>query len=142
MLKPAPEKPRRDLAKKAARAFLLSSRQDSLPIDIDALYTPGKYLIFEAEKAEEIANMRIPIDFWNNETADAFTCFYNGLYITIYKNTGRTAQRVRFSKAHELGHIVMRHFTEFEQPNSYSIHKRSAQLLGANVDDGLTEPDE
>ncbi len=135
MLKNAPEKPRRDLVKKAARAFLLSSQQDSLPIDVDALYTPGKYLLFEAEKAEEIANMSIPIDFWNNETADAFTCFYNGLYITIYKNKGRTAQRVRFSKAHELGHIVLKHFTEFEQPDSYSIHKsKTYQVLEREAD--------
>ena len=76
MLKQAPERPRRDLVKKAARAFLLESKQDSLPIDVEALYEPGKYLIFDAEKAEEIAKMGIPIDFWDNDTADAFTCFY------------------------------------------------------------------
>lgn len=135
MLKQAPERPRRDLVKKAARAFLLESKQDSLPIDVEALYEPGKYLIFDAEKAEEIAKMSIPIDFWDNDTADAFTCFYNGLYITIYKNKGRTPQRIRFSKAHELGHIVLKHFTEFEQPDSYSIHRSKIyQVLEREAD--------
>lgn len=123
MPKRMPDKPRRDLVKKAARAFLLSSNQDSLPIDIDALYESDKYLIFDAERAEDLAGIGIPIDFWNNETADAFTCFYKGFYVTIYKSRGRTPQRIRFSKAHELGHIILGHFTEFEQLDSYSIHR-------------------
>ena len=89
-------------------------------------FQPDKYFLFEAEKAERLAQMKIPIDFWNNQTAEAFTCFYEGVYITIFKTVGRTSQRIRFSKAHELGHIVLNHFTEFEQPDSYSIYKSTA----------------
>lgn len=73
--------------------------------------------------------MKIPIEFWNNDTAEAFTCFYKGVYITIFKTSGRTNQRIRFSKAHELGHIVLNHFTAFEQPDSYSIYKSSAYQI-------------
>lgn len=130
-----PTKPRRNLVKKAARAFLLSSNQDKLPIDVDSFFQPGKYFLFEAEKAEQLAQMRIPIEFWNNDTAEAFTCFYEGMYITIFKTVGRTSQRIRFSKAHELGHIVLNHFTEFEQPDSYSIYKSAAyQVLEREAD--------
>lgn len=135
MLKQVPVKPRTDLVKKTARAFLLSSNQDSLPIDVDELFKLAKCLIFDAAEAEKIAQMGIPIDFWDNETADAFTCLYEGVYITLYKNRGRTIQRIRFSKAHELGHIVLKHFTEFEQPDSYSIHKSKAyQVLEREAD--------
>lgn len=130
-----PTKPRRNIVKKAARAFLLSSSQDKLPIDVDSFFQPGKYFLFEAEKAERLTQMKIPIDFWNNNTAEAFTCFYEGVYITIFKTVGRTSQRIRFSKAHELGHIVLNHFTEFEQPDSYSIYKSTAyQVLEREAD--------
>lgn len=135
MQKTVPIKPRRNLVKKAARAFLLSSNQDKLPIDVDSFFQPGKYFLFEAEKAEQLTQMKIPIDFWSNHTAEAFTCFYEGVYITIFKTVGRTSQRIRFSKAHELGHIVLNHFTEFEQPDSYSIYKSAAyQVLEREAD--------
>lgn len=135
MQKCVPAKPRRDFVKKAARAFLLSSNQDSLPIDVDALFKSGNYPIFDANKAEALTGMHIPIDFLNNESADAFTCFYRGIYVTIYKDQGRTTQRIRFSKAHELGHIILKHFTEFEQPDSYSIHRsKQYQVLEREAD--------
>lgn len=135
MQKTVPTKPRRNLVKKAARAFLLSSNQDKLPIDVDSFFQPGNYFLFEAEKAEQLTQMKIPIDFWSNHTAEAFTCFYEGVYITIFKTVGRTSQRIRFSKAHELGHIVLKHFTEFEQPDSYSIYKSAAyQVLEREAD--------
>ena len=122
-------KPRRNLVKKVARTLLLSSNLDKLPIDVDSFFQPGKYFLFEAEKAEQLVQMKIPIEFWNNDTAEAFTCFYKGVYITIFKTSGRTNQRIRFSKAHELGHIVLNHFTAFEQPDSYSIYKSSAYQI-------------
>lgn len=126
MAKPVPDRPRRDYVKKAARAFLLSSEQDSLPIDVNQLFKPPSYLLYEAAEAEWIAQMSIPIKFWNNDTVDAFTCCFLGTFITIYKTAGRTLQRVRFSIAHELGHIVLNHLTDFEQPDSFSILNSNA----------------
>lgn len=126
MTKSVPDRPRRDYVKKAARTFLLSSEQDSLPVDVKVLFKPPSYLLYDVAQAEHITQMSIPIEFWNNDTVDALTCYFAGVFITIYKTAGRTLQRIRFSIAHELGHIVLNHLTEFEQPNSFSIFNSHA----------------
>lgn len=141
MLKPVPDKPRRNFVKKAARTFMLDSKQDELPIDVDSLFEDNGWLLMPAETAEQQVGMSIPIEFWQNDSAEALTCYYADKFITLYKTQGRIPQKIRFTKAHELGHIVLNHLTDYEQPDSFSIERsseyhtleREAEMFAAEV---------
>lgn len=135
MIKEVPKFPRRDIVKRVARTVMLNSHQDALPINIDDMFSLPDYLLIEAEEAERKAGMKLPIEFWNNETVDAMTCYRAGMYVTLYKSEGRSLQRIRFTKAHELGHIALQHFTDFECPDSFSIYNSSQyQVLEREAD--------
>ena len=92
MLKPVPDKPRRNFVKKAARIFMLASKQDELPIDVDSLFEENGWLLMPAETAEQQTGMSIPIEFWQNDSAEALTCYYADKFITLYKTQGRIPQ--------------------------------------------------
>ena len=95
MLKPVPDKPRRNFVKKAARTFMLASKQDELPIDVDSLFEDNGWLLMPAETAEQQVGMSIPIEFWQNDSAEALTCYYADKFITLYKTLGANIDAVQ-----------------------------------------------
>ncbi|MGI6031356.1 MAG: ImmA/IrrE family metallo-endopeptidase [Eubacteriales bacterium] len=141
MRKAIPLKPRRELVRKEARRCLLQSGQCRLPIAIDELFAQYSFLLLTAQEAEAKTGLKLPSSFWENSTADGFTCAYGGFFITLYKTEDRTPQRIRFTKAHELGHILLGHLTEFPQPSSFSLQEspdyhvleREADLFAAEL---------
>lgn len=63
------------------------------------------------------------------------------IYITIYKTQNRNIGHIRFTKAHELGHIFLRHFEDFDIPSTFNIQnnhdywvlEREAEMFAAEL---------
>ena len=140
-LQPIPERPRRNFVKKSARTFLLSTDQAQLPIDINSIFESNDWLLFSVEEAEKETGMSISTAFYADPNADAFSCFYKNRYVVIYKTRGKSSQRIRFTKAHEIGHIALGHLVEYDLPSSYSIEnnlkyrvlEREADMFAAEL---------
>src|SRR5690554_5802066 len=117
-----PLTPRYDFAKRKAREVLLSNDIKSLPVDVDRIYQNNGIILFSETQAEELAMQELPSEFKDNRDIHAVTQIerHNGrtIFITIVKNRGRVIGNVRFSKAHELGHIFLNHFHDFELSSS------------------------
>ena len=102
--------------------MLLSNDIKSLPVDVDRIYQNNGIILFSETQAEELAMQELPSEFKDNRDIHAVTQIerHNGrtIFITIVKNRGRVIGNVRFSKAHELGHIFLNHFHDFELSSS------------------------
>ena len=63
------------------------------------------------------------------------------IYITIYKTHNRNIGHIRFTKAHELGNIFLRHFEDFDIPSTFNIQnnhdywvlEREAEMFAAEL---------
>lgn len=128
--KTIPKEPRRDYVKRTARKLLLSSGASSLPIDVDRIFTMNGILMYSADEAVSAANMPLPNGFVTNSSISAITQFLiindKKFYVTIYKTHDRNIGNIRFSKAHELGHIHLKHFENYSVPSSYDIQENHA----------------
>ena len=144
-IRPIPNKPRYDYVKRTARKVLLSNNIASLPTDIDAIFKNNNILLFSEIQAEQMAMCTMPHEFSINNKIQAITqnrtVQSKSIFITIYKERNRVAGNIRFSKAHELGHIFLKHFEDFEIPSSlnistsreYWILEREAEMFAAEL---------
>lgn len=86
---------------------MLDSKQDELPIDVDSLFEDNGWLLMPAETAEQQVGMSIPIEFWQNDSAEALTCYYADKFITLYKTQGRIPQKLGLRKPMNLGTLFL-----------------------------------
>ncbi|SCG83817.1 double zinc ribbon domain-containing protein [Streptococcus suis] len=140
-----PNKPRYDYVKRTARKILLSNNINSLPTDIDLIFKANNIILFSESEAEQIAMSDLPHEFKNNKDIQAITqkriIQGKSIYISIVKDRNRVPGNVRFSKAHELGHIFLKHFEEFDLPSSlnisnsheYWVLEREAEMFAAEL---------
>lgn len=140
-----PNKPRYDYVKRSARKVLLSNNIDLLPVDVDVIFKRQNILLFSETQAEQIAMCDLPREFVNNKNIQAVTqnriIQGKSIFISIYKERNRVIGNIRFSKAHELGHIFLKHFDEFEIPSSldisssreYWVLEREAEMFAAEL---------
>ncbi|MEG6613852.1 ImmA/IrrE family metallo-endopeptidase [Pseudoclostridium thermosuccinogenes] len=140
-----PKQPRRNHVKRTARKLLLSSGVSSLPIDIDNIYKTNGILCFSEEEAVLATSLPLPTSFVSDDNISAITQYEiikgQKIYITIYKTHNRNIGHIRFTKAHELGHIFLRHFEDFDIPSTFNIQnnhdywvlEREAEMFAAEL---------
>lgn len=139
-----PLSPNRTKAKRLSRDALLKTSQTELPINIDLIFKENEYTLMPVEKAVVLLAgvvHSLPDEFLCNEEAEAMTLYYKGRYFTFYKTKGITPGRVRFSKAHELGHIILNHLSRYKKPDSfciqrdrgYAVLEREADMFAAEL---------
>lgn len=143
--KKIPSKPRYEYAKRIARKTLLLNNITSLPVDIDAIFKNNNILFFLETQAEKIAKQDLPVEFKRNQDIHAITqkriVDGKSTYVSIIKDRGRVRGNIRFSKAHELGHIFLKHFEIFDLPSSLNINlsheywvlEREAEVFAAEL---------
>lgn len=110
-----PESPRYDYAKTKAIDILIEYGTNSLPISVKRISNnlPIKILFDTYSHLIEYQG------FTYDEVCDAFksedgAVILNGdTYCILYNDRDRSSQRIRFTLAHELGHIVLGHL-EFD----------------------------
>lgn len=139
-----PKVPRLERAKKIAIEYLNYADIRSLPINFFTLPIPDmhKWIIIEYEEAKKIMNIFDPLNIVAKK-ADARTLLKRGNenYVTVYKKS-QTPERDYYTLAHELGHIVLCHLTDFKQTalsrggldaEQYSVLEHEADLFAAEL---------
>ncbi|MBZ4650927.1 MAG: hypothetical protein JG780_1823 [Thermosipho sp. (in: Bacteria)] len=121
MTRRIPLYPRIDYAKKMAKEFIIKSKIKSLPINPFAICQHHGFIIKSVSQVEDIINEVDPFDVRENPECDAKTYLTSkGRYIIIYDDSVFSQGRIIWTIAHEIGHIVLKHLTQFDQTE---IHK-------------------
>lgn len=112
-----PEKPRYATVTRKAYQLLAELEVAKFPIDpfeiirqLDSLYLASWSELKEATGVSDPLGLKArKLDAETNVKRGS------GEYLIVYDDTIRYLPRIRFTLAHEIGHIVMGHFTEFEK---------------------------
>ena len=125
----------------AACSFLLHHDVDRLPVDVLQLMRQlPKLRIFtyrDAAAVHHLPGAGAITDAIGTE--DAFTVYdpCSGIHTVFYQDEGRSPERIRFTLAHELGHILLRHMDEFSAmtmtADASDALEREADLFAANL---------
>ncbi len=121
MAKKIPIYPRKKYAKRRAKEFILQSKIKSLPINPFAVCKQEGIIVKSVTEAEECIDEIDPFEVRDNPDCDAKTYLTSkGKYVIIYDDSVFSRGRIIWTIAHELGHIILKHLTQFEQTE---IHK-------------------
>ncbi|RJX17672.1 MAG: ImmA/IrrE family metallo-endopeptidase [Desulforudis sp.] len=138
-----PSIPRKERSIRIARQFIIESDTRQLPVNPFSLYAQHHdWLLYTCSRAEQIYGRPDPLNLIRAR-ADARTLRTRdtGTYVTVHKATAR-ANRVRWTLAHEIGHIVLSHLTDFEATclcrgglttREYRVLEREADLFAAEL---------
>lgn len=119
--KPLPRRPRYEYAKKKAYELLSDLDIREYPIDIFNIYKIKNIKCFSLSEAAPLISLYpnlsnlLTKDAFDKNDMDAFTTIIpNFGYVTFYDDQ-KSDDRIRFTLAHELGHILLNHCIDFEE---------------------------
>lgn len=113
-----PGTPRLARAREYAGSLARSLGLDALPVDIFGIYRAlwAHVLLLGTGEAKTLLHTEDPFHLYAL-CADARTLYLRerGLYLVVYEDAAHLSPgRIRFTLAHELGHILLGHLTDFE----------------------------
>lgn len=121
-------------AVKAATAFLQEHNVTSLPIDPEQLIRKCgwdlmrySYILENSPEPITLSNLIRQLN-----SPDAVTICTNERVLILYNDTGRTQERIRFTLCHEIGHLILEHFVDFNI-GTLSPDEKAALEVEANV---------
>lgn len=137
-----PKFARYDYCCKKATEFLIEENIITLPFDADKIikkhkWAKLKYSELASKHNTSIANI---IETYNSE--DGYTIFNGRNYTISYNDTCPVKQRIYFTKLHEIGHIYLNHFIDFEATilnrsaltnEEYKVLENEANCFARNV---------
>ncbi|MDH7578511.1 MAG: hypothetical protein QHH75_12025, partial [Bacillota bacterium] len=110
-----PKCPRHTRTIRKARDFIKETGVCWLPVNPFDIYKRYGWLIYSCSEAEKICKKPDPFRILENGIdARTFRERETGLYITIYNEFREVPERITWTLAHEIGHIVLGHLTDFE----------------------------
>lgn len=140
MSEPIPSRPRWNRSYALARKFMKNENINWLPVRLLKIYQNREWLVATAKEGEVIFPNYDWISFyWYG--IDAVTYKKRGHYITIY-NDNFPPDRIRWTLAHEIGHIALGHLDDFEETkmfrsgltdDSYSILEQEAHAFASEL---------
>ncbi|NMB26379.1 MAG: ImmA/IrrE family metallo-endopeptidase [Firmicutes bacterium] len=132
-------------ALQAAWLFTSLAQLNWLPIDPSSIYRKFRdtcLLLDSAQAAEVIGNGHPLVEAVRRPNNDAYTFFSHdrSMYVTIF-NEKRYPARIRWTLAHEIGHIVLGHVQRYEaycihgglEPNKHRALERQANDFAAEL---------
>lgn len=131
--------PRLDRAVRMASAFLREHRVRRLPVEPETLirqcgWTLKKYTRV-VERSPHLTSLDELIAELNSP--DAATLFTGDRVTILYNDTVRVPGRVRFSLCHEIGHLILEHFTDFDidrlTAGDKAVLELEANVFAANL---------
>lgn len=125
-----------------ANEFLINENITKLPFDSDKIiekYKWGKLKYSDLAKTHNTTIENI-IDAYDSE--DGYSIYTGKNYAIAYNDTIATKQRIYFTKLHEIGHIYLGHFKDFEATilnrsnmteSEYKVLENEANCFARNV---------
>lgn len=121
--------------------FILNEKVDSFPFDSDKIIEKHKWsrLKYSQLASEHNVNVSDVIEAFG--TQDGYSTF-NGRNYTISYNDSHIPGRIYFTKLHEIGHIYLNHFTDFDETvlkrnsmdkDQYKVLENEANCFARNV---------
>lgn len=129
-----PSKPRDSLVTRLAYKTLLAIGTVSLPIDPFEIIKNFGWKAYSVEEAEEYG-VKCPFNLHENKPAINYRVPITGERFIIYYDE-KYIPRLRWSIAHEIGHIVLGHKNEFPHrltETEYSVAEIEAHLFAAEL---------
>lgn len=111
-----PSRSRKDRSIRIARNFIFASGVKWFPIDPKSLYKQYGFLLYTWDEAKKILKEKDPLRLKKTK-AEARTSITRGskLYVTVYDDKILPPERITYTLAHELGHIVLGHLDDFDK---------------------------
>jgi Zn-dependent peptidase ImmA (M78 family)/RNA polymerase subunit RPABC4/transcription elongation factor Spt4 len=110
-----PRNPRYDRAREYARKFIDSANIRELPADPFSYYKEKKWLLHTCDVAYSIfASPYFKRSHFVETNTDAISYKLGKYYITVYDDQ-KPFDRIRWTLAHEIGHIFMSHLDDYEE---------------------------
>lgn len=111
-----PKKARKNRSIIKAREFILKSDIKWLPVNPREIYQKYSWLLLTWDEAKTILKHEDPL-FLKKYKVEARTSMIKGsdMVLTIYDSSIIPFTRIRWTLAHEIGHIVLGHLEDFEE---------------------------
>lgn len=99
-----------------AREFILKSDIKWLPVNPHEIYQKNNWLLFTWDEARAILKHKDPL-LLKKHGVEARTSMIKGndTFLTVYDSSVIPFTRVRWTLAHEIGHIALGHLEDFEE---------------------------
>lgn len=118
MQKVIPSTPRINRAQEIARGFLLCHKITSLPINVEQLIKNTGFCVLK-KYSKQMQKRDLTYDYLcDNFGKDGVTLFNPSNkkpYTILYNDYRKPYARIRWTLAHELGHVILRHNSNFEE---------------------------
>lgn len=137
-----PLKARLERTLKVVRQFISNINVCKLPVDPYKIYEDFDWALFSCKEIEEFNGKNDPLLLKiRKDKADALTFRdrQTGTYITVY-DENNLPERIRWTLAHEIGHIKLNHLTDFNETcmsrgginsQQYKVLEREANIFAA-----------
>lgn len=121
--------------------FILNENINKFPFDCDNIIKIKKWSRLKYEFLATQHNVSINDIIEAYESEDGYS-IYNGRNYTIAYNNTHIPKRIYFTKLHEIGHIYLNHFIEFDETilnrsnlseSSYKVLENEANCFARNV---------
>jgi Zn-dependent peptidase ImmA (M78 family)/RNA polymerase subunit RPABC4/transcription elongation factor Spt4 len=114
--KKIPPRPRKFRSIQIAREFIYKNKINWLPVDPFAIYEKNNWILLSWNEARKILKENDPLKL-KKSGAEARTSIPRGTdtVITVYDDTITPPSRIRWTIAHEIGHVVLGHLYDFDK---------------------------
>ncbi|MDB2104037.1 ImmA/IrrE family metallo-endopeptidase [Clostridium paraputrificum] len=121
--------------------FILNENINRFPFDSDTIIKNRKWARIKYENLAEEHNVNLADIIEAYQSEDGYS-IYNGRNYTIAYNNTHIPKRIYFTKLHEIGHIYLNHFIDFEETilnrsnmtkSKYKVLENEANCFARNV---------
>lgn len=134
-----PETPRTNWAQAQARKFLLEQKINSLPIDVCALIKNSKICTLK-KYSVQAKKLNLSFEYLIENFGQDGVTFYapkkKKPYLILYNDRQKVTHRIRWTLAHELGHVILKHNSDFDETrlSRNGLTEESYKILDAEAD--------
>ncbi len=141
--KEIPKQPDKNRAIRKAREFIVANKIRWLPVDPFAIFDQRDWYLLSWKEAREVLGDRDPL-FLKKTGAEARTSILRDTqdFLTVYDSSVTPKTRIRWTLAHEIGHIALEHLHLYREtsinrggltPKKYKVLEDEADFFAAEL---------
>jgi Zn-dependent peptidase ImmA (M78 family) len=132
-----PTEVRYEAVYRMAAEFIVSQGITQLPAEPFRIISANKWGIVSYEQLAKRAGVTVPDIIEVLKSPDGSTSYNHHNYCIAFNTRQRVFPRIRFTLFHEIGHIYLKHFVEYDIKNltkaQYEILEVEADFFASNV---------